>query len=91
MSRVVSNNRVRTVFSIDERDRELLKYFSAALGINESQALVLAVQIANNLAGKVAEGEIVGSVNDKGLFNDDSLTNTMLNKYRPAENSDSDL
>lgn len=87
MARVVSNKKVRSVFSIDERDRELLKKFSMALGVNESQALVLAVQIANNLAKKIADGNQVGCLNEDGDFLDDSLTNTMLSKYRVLESN----
>lgn len=90
MARVVTNPRVRSVFSLDERDRDLLKSFSAALGISESQALVLAVQITNNLATKIYEGDRIGAVNSDGEFTADSLTNTMLGKYRPvAEVEDS--
>ena len=85
MARVISNTKVRSVFSIDERDRALIQKFSKALGINESQALVLAIQIVNNLAIKVANGNQVGYMNEDGDFIDDSLTNTMLSKYQELE------
>lgn len=85
MARVISNSKVRSVFSIDERDRNLIQRFSKALGINESQALVLAIQIANNFASKVALGNQIGYLNKDGEFIDDSLTNTMLSNYRVQE------